>query len=203
MRDTDKFIQVTSLFITALLVLACNGGLIAATKMPVPSVTPTARPTKTPLPTATSIPTPAPLGEAVLYKGAEITVLDVVKHDLIYPGGLSAWYPSDKSKIFIDMGVLVRNKVGSVISTQWKYVGVLEDTGEAWYPTFASKKTVPLGTEVDPFLLEIPANQTPGEFPIMFVDDTYLRLIFIVSKEPGKTILFGIENSPFITFQLK
>ena len=207
-----KRTNVLGLLFALLTVLACQVGSFAAeeiptptqanTTTPLPTDTPTLRPTSTLRPTQTSTPTPAPIGSTIRYKTLEVTVIDVATHGLIYPGGLTAWYPSDKSDTFLDVGVLVRN-TDATLAVPWSVVGVTEENGDAWYPVFASTRTVEDGKKVDPFVMKIPADPLEGRESVTFTGDTYLRLIFIVSNEPGSTILFNIGDSPYISFELK
>ena len=170
-----------------------------ATITPLPTNTPTAEPT----PTATQEPTPAPIGLAVLYNDLEITVIDAVTHGLIYPGGYSAWYPNNPDRdIFLDVGVLVRN-TGDPVWMDWNVIGIVEESGDAWYPVFAASQLAENGKKIDPFYIGIPESQLNGTAQVLLKDDTYLRLIFIVNKKPGKTILFNLEYSPYIAFEMK
>src|SRR5512145_1929328 len=101
MTPKRTFPRISIVFILALLVTACGGGIPAATvtpaptktpeatKTPLPTATATPKPTSTPRPTATPIPptpTPAPIGIPVTYNSLEITLLDVVPHGHIVPG---------------------------------------------------------------------------------------------------------------------
>ena len=208
-------LKVCLLIAISIFILACAGGGLAvatptpqSTETPLPSPTntpkPTAtkRPTSTPLPTATLVPTPAPVGETVKYGSLEITVLDVVTHDLIVPGGQYYWY-TPEGYIFIDVGVLVKNlNPGSPVSVEWGYIGVQEASGDAWYPGFADTKAVSSGTQVDPFSIGIATEVKPDDV-VVFEEDTYMRLIFVVVEDFEQDILFGIESSPLITFKLK
>jgi len=207
--------KISFIILVSILILACSGGgLAAATSTPMPTNTPlptatntpnptaTPKPTETPLPTATPFPTPAPLGETVQYGSLEITVFDVITHDLIVPGGQYYWY-TPEGYIFIDVGVLVKNtNPASPVSVEWGYIGIEESNGDAWYPGFADTKAVSSGSQVDPFSISIATEVEPDDV-VVFEEDTYMRLIFVVVDDPGQGILFGIEDSPMITFQLK
>lgn len=171
-----------------------------------PTESPTLAPTETltPQPTDTStptiVPTPAKVGAAVAYGSLEITVIGVTTHDLIVPGGQYYYYPTDRTKIFLDLGVLVKNlDAGNPVSLKWKNVFITEADGTSLYPAFADIKTVEVGSKYDPFKIGI-ATQISGEDDLTFDKHTYLRLIYIVAKK--QTILFAIGNSPEITFKL-
>lgn len=210
--------QILAALTTALLLTACAGGLVAGTATPVPSNTPgptqtplptasptaTTKPTSTSRPTATEIPptpTPAPIGGAVRYGDLEITLLDVVPHSQIVTGG-TYYYYSKPGETFIDLAVRVRNlKPGNVVSMPWSYVYIIEPKG-TWYPLYSAARIVDSGTKFDPFNLEI-KFETRGEDIVEFDNDTYLRLVYYVVDDPEQTILFGIEDSPLIGFQLK
>ena len=206
-------IKISLLVFVSIIILACAGGSIAAatptsipTETPLPTNTPkptaTPRPTSTPRPTATLVPTPAPIGESVQYGSLEISVLDVITHDLIVPGGLYYWY-TPEGYIFIDVGVFVKNSNPSnPVTVKWGNVGVKESNGDAWYPGFADTKAVSSGTQVDPFSIGISTEVEPDDV-VVFEEDTYLRLIFVVVDDLEQDILFGIENSPLITFRIK
>jgi len=215
MKQNRPFNQVVFVSIITLLVLACAGGSLGATATPAPTnttaptITPlptntvTPRPTATARPTATEIPptpTPAPIGVPVVYDSLEITVLDVVPHSQIVTGG-SYYYYSNPGETFIDMAVRVRNlNPGNVVRIQWSYVYIVEAKG-TWAPLYGVTRRVESGTEYDPFNIAIKTEVNGDEF-IEFDDDTYLRLIYYIVDDPEWTLLFGIENSPQISFQL-
>ena len=208
--------QISTVFILALLVTACGGGIPAATATPAPTNTPEA--TKTPLPTATATPrptatrrptstpvpptpTPAPIGIPVTYNSLEITLLDVVTHGHIVPGG-TYYYYSKPGETFVDLAVHVRNlEPGRVVRIPWSYIYVIEPKG-TWYPLYGETRRVDRGTEYDPFNLPIQL-EVNGDNLVEFDDDTYMRLIYYVVDDPEQTILFGIEDSPLIEFSVR
>lgn len=216
MKQNRTYKQIVFILVIALSVLACVGGALGATATPVPTNTPeatntpvptntaTAEPTSTPRPTATAIPptpTPAPIGVSVLYDSLEITLLDVVKHSHIVTGG-SYYYYSKPGETFIDMAVRVRNlKPGNPVRVQWSYVYIVEEKG-SWYPLYGVLRKVTDGKEYDPFNIAL-GTEIQGESFVEFDNDTYLRLIYYVADNPEQTILFGIQDSPLIRFQLK
>ena len=216
MRLKPMFPRISIVFIVALLVTACGAGVPAATETPVPTNTPqatdtplptataTPKPTSTKKPTATPIPptpTPAPIGVPVTYNSLEITLLDIVPHSQIVTGG-TYYYYSKPGETFIDLAVRVRNlEPGNVVQIPWSYIYVIEPKG-IWYPLYGETKRVDLGTEFDPFNLPI-KFEVNGDNIVEFDDDTFMRLIYYVADDAEQTILFGIEDSPLIEFQLK
>jgi len=216
MKQNRTYLQIIAALVIALSISACVGGSLLATATPVPTNTReatntplptntvTPKPTFTARPTATKIPptpTPAPIGVSVIYDSLEITVLDVVTHSQIVTGGRYYYY-SKPSETFIDMAVRVRNlKAGSPIRIQWKYIYIVEPKG-TWYPLYGVTRRMDSGKEYDPFNIAIDF-EVNGENVVEFDDDTFLRLIYYVADDPEQTLLFGIENSPQISFQIK
>jgi hypothetical protein len=200
-----------------LLMLACNvftGTTPAAEpvdqpteveQVPVPSNTPKSlEPVNTPEPTATqetlATPTPAPVGVAVRSDSYEVTVIKAVKLDRLYPGGKYSYTPKAGNMI-VDVGVKVSNLTGSQASVKWSNVYVVEETGDAWYPSYGTYKES--GKEIDPFSLGISENTIVGEDVITFKGDIYLRLIFIVADNDPTTFVFGFDDSPLIEITIK
>jgi len=178
---------------------------IKATSTPLPTNTATPKPTSTPRPTKTPIPptpTPAPIGASVTYDSLEITVLGVTTHSHIVPGGLYYYY-SKPGFIFIDVGVRVRNLTpGKAVRMQWNNVYVVEADNKSWYPLYGDTKQVDSGKQFDPFNIGI-STEVDGSKFITLDNDTYLRLVYYVTDDPNQVILFGIQDSPLIEFQIK
>lgn len=216
MKQNRTYKQVIFVLVIALSVLACVGGALGATATPVPTNTPeatntplptdtaTPKPTATARPTATEIPptpTPAPIGVSVVYDSLEITVLDVVTHGHIVTGG-SYYYYSKPGETFIDMAVRVRNlNPGNAVRVQWSYIYIVEERG-SWYPLYGVTRRVDSGTEYDPFKIAL-GTEVKGEDFVEFDNDTYLRLIYYIADDPQQILLFRIEDSPLISFQLE
>lgn len=204
-----------AVFALTLASLACGGGFPGstptpeptntppATNTPPPTHTPTSTPTNTPRPTATDVPptsTPAPIGVPVSYKGLEITLLDVVKHGHIVPGG-SYYYYSRPGETYIDMAVRVVNPQGArAVRIQWGYIFIIEPAG-TWYPLYGALRRMDTGRVYDPFNIAIDTEVVAETFAT-FENDTYLRLIYYVVDNPDHVLLFGMEESPLISFQL-
>ena len=209
------FVKVALLTFVVLIISGCSiGGAFGSqptatvirsatatlTLTPTQTFTPQPTNTSTPTSTATTVPTPASVGAAVPYRSLEITVIGVTTHDLIVPGGLYYYYPTDRTKIFLDLGVLVKNlNPGHAVSVQWNNVVITEANGKSSQPSFADTKMVDVGKKYDPFKIGI-ATQVSGNESVSFDKDTYLRLIFVVAKK--QKILFGIEDSPRVIFTL-
>ena len=214
MKQFRTLKEVMLLLFVVLIVLACNGGAVAATVTPFPTIPPTPtdtatpRPTSTPRPTLTEIPptpTPATLGVPVKYKSLEITVLDVKNLESVHFGDVSSgwetFYKPLPGKFLIDVGVLVRNlNPGNPVRMDWMNVYIVEESGDAWYPGWGSMKTVSADKKIDPFTIGLSSTSIDGEDAIDFDNDTYMRLIFSVAADPEKEILFAIERSPVIGF---
>ncbi len=198
------------------IVLTLSGcGIVAPAPTATPLPTSTPEPTATPLPptatntpvptkrpTATVVPTPADVGDKVGYRTVEITVVKATTHDLIVPGGLYYYYPKDRANhTFLDLGVKVSDVgFGSPISVLWKDVQIREQDGNTMGPAFADTQTVASGTKFDPFKIGIATQRTVYE-SVDFLQDTYLRLIFVVNKH--QTVLFTIEGSPRISINVQ
>jgi len=190
-----------------LLILACNGG---ATPAPVSQPTVAAAPTEaqleatsTPEPTATEVPatpTPAPVGVPVKSASYEVTVIGANKLERLYPGG-TLLYTAKAGKIIVDVGVKVTNLTGSSASVKWGNVYVVENNGDAWYPSWGSYKES--GKKIDPFSLGISDKTTNKDDLITFSGDIYLRLIFVVTDNAPTTFVFGFEDSPLIEVTVK
>ena len=58
------------------------------------------------------------------------------------------------------------------------------------------------GSDYDPFNIAL-GTEVKGENFVEFDNDTFLRLIYYIEDDPEQTLLFGIEDSPLISFQLK
>jgi hypothetical protein len=165
-------------------------------ELPEPADSPEPIATEEPLET----PTPAPVGVPVSSGSYEVTVIKAVKLDRLYPGGKYSYTPKP-GNIIIDTGVKVSNLTGSQASVKWSNVYVVEETGDAWYPTFGSYKES--GKELDPFSLGISENTINGDDVISFKGDIYLRLIFLLTDNAPTTFLFGFEDSPYIEITIK
>jgi len=216
MKQNRTYMKVIFVLVMASSVLACVGvswgatatpvptHTLEATSTPLPTNTATAKPTSTPRPTATKIPptaTPAPIGVSVVYDSLEITVLDVVPHSHIVTGG-AYYYYSKPGETFIDMAVRVRNlNPGNVVRILCSYIYIVEEKG-TWYPLYGVTRRVDSGTTYDPFNIALGA-EVKGENFVEFDKDTFLRLIYYIAEDPEQILLFGIENSPLISFQLK
>ncbi|MFN2119533.1 MAG: hypothetical protein ACK2T0_04030, partial [Anaerolineales bacterium] len=66
-----------------------------------------------------------------------------------------------------------------------------------------STKTVESGSPKDPFSIGLSSTDLDRDAEIELKDDTYLRLIFLVGDKPEQTFLFGVADSPMISFQAK
>ena len=128
-------------------------------------------------------------------------MLDVVTHGHIVTGG-SYYYYSKPGETFIDMAVKVRNlRAGNPVRIQWSYIYIVETKG-TWYPLYGAIRRMESGKEYDPFNIDIDF-EVNGENFVEFDDDTFLRLIYYVADDPEQILLFGIADSPLISFQLK
>jgi hypothetical protein len=138
------------------------------------------------------------MGVPVTYGSLEINLLKVITHDLIYTGNMVTWHPNPGDRI-IDLAVWVVN-TGPSIQVQWNTVGIIEN-GKGWYPNFVGAKSFTTDTGYDPFNLKL--SETNGNEFVRFDSFTCLRLVFFVKDDPSQIILFQIENSPLISFQVK
>jgi hypothetical protein len=211
-RSFSKYFKLTLLISIVIIISACGMGgatgvqptvkvVPSATAIIVDTPTQTVTPEPTQKSTPTNVPTPAKVGAVVPYKSLEITLVGAATHDLIVPGGLYYYYPTDRKRTFLDLGVLVRNLNPDLpLRVLWKSVVIEEADGTKSSPGFADTKVVDTGKKFDPFKIGISTQVTYTD-GIYFNKDTYLRLIFVVAKK--QTILFSIEDSPTITFSIK
>jgi hypothetical protein len=153
--------------------------------------------------TQTPIQTPAPLGiPVILGNHAELSVIDVLHHEAVNLGGSYQFIPNPSFRV-IDVGVRIVNySPGDTISFRWNNVYVLEENGDGIYPIWGSVKPVRSGEVIDPFDIELNAEEIDGNEMISFDNDAYLRLIYIVRDIP-QDMLFGIGNSPQINFTVE
>jgi hypothetical protein len=185
-----------------LIILACNGGVLAATATPVPTNSPvptntdvpTPIPTETPLPTATLVPTPASVGESVRSASYEVTVLGAKELKRVYMGDY--YYSPLAGQIFVEVVVKVSNLTGSEAKVPWKYIYVKEESGDIWYSNWAGFKAANTGKKVDSAAIGV--NDTKdGTGTVDFQEDVYLRMIWFLTNK-DKTVLFGFDDSPQI-----
>lgn len=214
MKQYRPFKRIMFMLLVAIIVLACSaitGGATSvpeATNPPVQAmdtavvVPPTATdpPTVAPEPTATIESTPAPVGVPVKSEKFEVTVIGAVNLERIYPGGTYLYTPN-AGNIIVDVGVKVSNLTGSSVSVKWENVYVVEQNGDAWFPTWGSYKES--GKKVDPFSLGISDANINGDDVITFNNDIYLRLIYIVTEADPTTFVFGFDDSPLIEIVVK
>jgi hypothetical protein len=213
---TNRVAPILAVCLLFALTLACAVGATPTptpvpptnTPFPTDTATPVPTPTRTPLPTRTPRPTPAPIGSAVHYKSLEITVLNVINRPSVHfgdvAGNFEKFFEPLEGHFLIDVAVLVRNQnPGNPVSFKWENVFVVEANGDAWYPVWGTIKTFPSEKTLDPYTLGLNSTQLRGDDTIQFDGYTYMRLIFSVSDNPNQTILFGIEDSPFIGFRLE
>ncbi len=161
------------------------------TPLPPPTKTPLPKPTDTPLP-----PTPAPMGQAVRSDSFEVTVVNARTLNRVYMG--SYYYYPKEGQMFVELVVKVTNLTGSPASVPWKNVYVVESSGDSWYPNWAGFKAVKSGKTVDGAAIGVD-DPGDGSKLIEFDQDVFLRAIWFVSKNSGKTeLLFGFDDSPNI-----
>lgn len=215
MRKASSSPMVSTSLVLVLVSLACGGQLQAttpseapaATAVP-PTVAPTSQPTSSPEPTATVEPTPAPLGVAVTHGSLEITVLAAVNRPKMYIGDIQGrhyvYYYAKAGQRIIDVAVLVHNlSAGTPVSVKWKNVYITESNGDSWYPYWAKAQTAASNNISDPFSIGISSDDVNGESSVEFADYTYLRLVWLLKSAPDDTLVFRIEDSPLIAFQVK
>ena len=170
--------------------------LPTATRLP-----PTPTPTQTPLPTQTPFPTPAAVGERIEGDGIYFTVVDAYQRGRIYPGGAYSYTPNP-GYMAVDVGVRIQNQTpGTTITIPWRFVGLVEDNGDGWYPLWGSVKYVASGVEMDAMTIGISEYQVDGDALISLEYDAYLRMIFIV-QDTNEHLLFNIGSSPDVELTL-
>jgi hypothetical protein len=207
--------MLSATLVLILVSLACGGQLRAtaptetpaATAVP-PTVAATSRPTSSPEPAATLEPTAAPIGVAVIHGSLEITVLAALSRPTMHIGDVQGrhyvYYTPPAGKRLIDVAVLVHNLTpGKPVAVKWNNVYITESSGDSWYPYWAKVKTVDANSIADPYSIGISSDEVAGDASLEFADYTYLRLVWILGNDPAATLVFGIQDSPPIAFQVK
>lgn len=202
------FIKIGLLIIVSVVIQACGKTPATATFTPqptptsLPADTSTPEPTSTPQPTATVLPTaiPAVLGEAVQSGSLDITVLDVLRHDHIIPGGMY-YYTANPGFLIIDLEVKVHNSGSSPVTITWNDLHVVDESGRAAHTKWAGSQKAGNKEKVNP--LKIDYHDVDGSEIIPFSDTVYMRVIFVITDKPLQTVLFGIKDSPLIGFPVK
>ena len=215
-----QFLKATKVFlwILAAMCLAslfgCNmvgmlplGATATPTLTITPSSTPTAtpRPTWTPLPIATPTATPASIGDAVRNNELEITLLGEKNLESVHfgdvKGNWETFYKAKPGYYLIELDVLVHSLFPDrPTSYTWKYVYIVEESGDAWYPSWANSRVVEPGTRIDPSTIGLSSTQIVANDVLDIKQDTYLRLIYGVSDDPDQVILFYLGDSQPIKF---
>ncbi len=211
-RKFPAIVRLVTLLLGALAVPGCAAIGAAPTATPLPPTVPpsatatlppptfTPRPTPTKTATPTPVPTAAQVGDKATFGNLEITLVGTATHDLIVPGGLYYYYPTDRTQYFLDVGLLISDLVqGHATSLPVKSIYILEEDEDAYYPAFADYKTVERGAKLDPFTVGIATQTTPG-LNVFISKDTYLRLVFVIDKH--QTIVLGVGDSPQFTFDV-
>jgi hypothetical protein len=204
--------------LSVLLLAACAPSPIdvQATVQAAIQMTQTARPTRTPTPTATRTPrptptmqpTPAPIGAVVPDGALEIILLSALERETMHIGDVEGrhyiYYYARKGARIIDLAVLVHNTdPNEPVAVKWGDIYVVEPNGDSVSPTWGKVQAVDEANLVDPYMIGISSEDIDSEATLEFVDDTYLRLVFLVSDDPDQALRFHIEDSPRIQFQTK
>ena len=203
---------VHAFLVLALASLACSVGASAeptetpeppapVTNTPLPTSTP--KPTFTPKPTSTSTPIPTPtqileIGKPASSENWEVTVIDVIYRERIYPGG-GYYYDPNPGYMFIDVGLKV-NKLGSASTVFSSDIVVIDENGEEWSALWSGEKDAD-GKEIDPYTIGM--NSALDE-DINISAEKYLRLAFVLQETSlGKEIFFKFEDVPAIPFTIE
>ena len=169
-----------------------------STNTPLPTSTP--KPTNTPEPTSTYTPVPTPteipeIGKPVSSENWEVTVIDVIYRDRIYPGG-GYYYDPNPGYMFIDVGLKV-NKLGPASTVFSSDIVVIDENGERWPALWSGTKDAN-GQELDPYTIGM---DSVLDEDIDISAETYLRLAFVLQDASlGKEISFTFEDVPAIPF---
>lgn len=190
-----------------------TGGMLSfgETATPTSTATPSSTPTATPRPTWTPSPTPSPtatpasLGDTVSDNELEITLLRVRNLESVHfgdvEGNWETFYTASPGYYLIELDVLVHSLFPDrPISYTWKYVYVEEESGDAWYPTWANTRVVEPGKRIDPSTIGLSSAQVVPSDILNIKQDTFLRLIYGVSDNPDQVILFHLGDSQPIQF---
>jgi hypothetical protein len=165
------------------------------TSTPEPTFTPEPTSTFTPVPTATPIPE---LGKPVSSRNWEVTVIDVVYRDRIYPGG-GYYYDPNPGYMFIDVGLKV-DKLGSKSSVLSTDIVVIDENGELWPALWSGDEDASDG-EVDPYTIGM---DSALDEDLDISTEKYLRLAFVLKEESlGKEVYFRFEDVPAVPFTIE
>jgi len=210
-----KHLALMIVLLPALLLTACGPSpeSVQATADAGIAMTQTARPTNTPVPTSTKTPRPtptmpptaAPIGAVVPQGSLEITLLSALERKTMHIGDVQGryyvYYYAPKGTRIIDLAVLVHNTdPNRSVKVKWGDVYVVEPNGDSWYPVWAKTKSVAEANLADPFSIGISSEDVDPESVVEFVQDTYLRLVFIVKNDSAAKLRFQVEDSPRIEF---
>lgn len=167
------------------------------------TLTPTVTVTLTPTSTHTSLPTatPSSLGATVKYRSAslEVNAMWSQTHTHIVPGGIYYYY-SKPGRIYVEMGILVRNTGDKPVKYRMENIFLIDESGTTRSPDFGVTRTVDIGVSLDPAGLKIPSDPLDGDEEIIFEKDTYMRLFFYVKDK--QTFIFRLFSSPPFTFDV-
>jgi len=210
MLKTHSIRFIYAFLMLALASLACSASALAeptatpepsATNTPLPTSTP--KPTFTPKPTSTNTPIPTPtqileIGKPATSENWEVTIIDVIYRDRIYPGG-GYYYDPNPGYMFIDVGLKV-NKLGSDSTVFSSDIVIIDENGERWSALWSGVKDAN-GNEVDPYTIGM--NSVLDE-DIDISTEKYLRLAFVLQDASlGKEIHFKFEDVPAIPFTVE
>lgn len=208
MTQLNTLKKVLFILLVTFIILACNGGALAATATPVPTntatlvptSTATPKPTNTPLPTATlEPPTPAPVGVSVQSEKFEVKVIDAVKRDRVYPGG-KFYFTAANGYMLVDIGVKVANISDSALwRVKWGDVYIMNENQEWWYPSWGTFEDT--SDELDPFTIGVSETEINPDLVITLKKTGYLRLFYHIPKD--KTYYFGFDDSPLTEVNFK
>jgi len=209
-KQKNTLKQVVFMLLIAFIILACSGGALAATATPIPTNTATPRPTNTatpkptntPVPTATLEPTPAPVGVPVQSASYEVVVSNIKRLDSGVHTGDGYYWSANPGYVFIELEVKVTNLQSGAANVSWGDIYVLESSGNAWYPNWGGYKAVKSGENFAASSLSVSKIKNSG-FTLFFVDDLYLRVIYIVAESDPTIVLFGVADSPMIEVVVK
>ncbi len=137
------------------------------------------------------------MGTPVSTENYEVNVLYMRRLDTVYLDQDYVWVPK-KGYMFVELGIKAVNlKPGSTVAVPWQDIYVIEQNGDAWYPSWGEAKAVASGVEISPKSLTFHEIKDKYE-RVVFKEVAFVRAIYIVGDQRPTTLLFGFGDSPLI-----
>jgi hypothetical protein len=125
------------------------------------------------------------------------TVLDVLRHGLIYLGGGQAWRPP-AGDTFIDLFVKVENLGATPLVIGMTEMYLVFGEGRAVGSAFVGAELT--GADESVRAPTAPLSMSTEEGRVEVAEVAYLQLIYLVPDKPGQPLRFGIGGAPAVRF---